>query len=124
MHLPRLIDKIRLHHAAKLSPDYEANLLHKGFDALWFEVTGVDPAVFAAVVKNSITDGEVAEWVRVNVKNSDAEKASHRDRMLLTGTVGDDVIARLKQRKSEANLSHRNDIKTFVDFIDADEGRS
>ena len=31
--------------------------------------------------------------------------------------------ARLKMRKEEAGLAHRDDITTFVDFIDADEKR-
>jgi hypothetical protein len=39
------------------------------------------------------------------------------------GTDGDDVKARLKQRKQDAGLAHRDDIQTFVDFIDADEKR-
>lgn len=33
-------------------------------------------------------------------------------------------IARLKLRKEQAGVSHRNDITNFVDFIDADEKRS
>jgi 3-methyladenine DNA glycosylase Tag len=31
---------------------------------------------------------------------------------------------RLKLRKEQAGLSHRTDIQTFVDFIDADEKRT
>jgi hypothetical protein len=31
--------------------------------------------------------------------------------------------ARLKLRKEQAGLAHRDDIRTFVDFIDADEKR-
>jgi hypothetical protein len=34
-----------------------------------------------------------------------------------------EMQARLKQRKADAGLAHREDIKTFVDFIDADEKR-
>jgi hypothetical protein len=30
---------------------------------------------------------------------------------------------RLRMRKEAAGLAHRNDIQTFVDFIDADEKR-
>jgi hypothetical protein len=32
--------------------------------------------------------------------------------------------ARLKMRKEQAGLSHRDDIQSFVDFIDADEKRT
>ena len=33
------------------------------------------------------------------------------------------VGARLQMRKTESNLAHRDDIRTFVDYIDADEKR-
>jgi len=33
------------------------------------------------------------------------------------------IKARLIMRKKEAGLEHRDDIQTFVDFIDADEKR-
>ena len=32
-------------------------------------------------------------------------------------------IARLKLRKEQAGIAHRDEIKNFVDFIDADEKR-
>ena len=62
MHLPRFIDKIRLHLAGKLHPDYQPNLC-KGFDGLWLETAGVDAKQFIEVVRNSLTDGEVCDWV-------------------------------------------------------------
>src|SRR5438093_250931 len=58
VHLPRFIDKIRLHLAGKLPPDYQANFC-KGFDGRWLELAGVDAQQFIEVVRNSITDGEV-----------------------------------------------------------------
>ncbi len=123
MHLPRFIDKIRLHQAGKLHPDYQDNLT-KGFDGLWLKTAGVEADVFIGVVKNSITDGEVADWVAKNVKKTEAEKTAHREAMLNYPAAGDDAMqARLKLRKEQAGMAHRAEIKTFVDFIDADEGR-
>ena len=43
VHLPRLVDKIRLHEAGQLHEDYQPNYLHKGFDLAWFEPSGVAP---------------------------------------------------------------------------------
>jgi hypothetical protein len=34
-----------------------------------------------------------------------------------------EMQARLKMRKENAGMAHRDDIQTFVDFIDADEKR-
>jgi hypothetical protein len=111
MYLPRYIDKIRLHLAGKLHSDYIENL-GKGFDGFWLKAAGVTHDQMLEVVKNSITDGEVCDWVRQNVKRTPAEKAAHREEMMSRPLAGD------------ANgLAHRDDIRTFVDAIDLDENR-
>lgn len=122
VYLPRFVDKIRLHLAGKLHPDYQENFT-KGFDGSWLKASGVNADEFIAVVKNSVTDGQVADWVARHVKKSDTEKAAFRDHILKRGTEGGEITDRLKMRKEQAGFAHRDDIKTFVDFIDADEKR-
>jgi hypothetical protein len=123
MHLPRFIDKVRLHLAGKLHPDYQGNFC-KGFDQLWLETAGVKAEQFIEVVKNSITDGQVCDWVSKNVQKPDSVKAEHKQKMLNYPAKGDAAMQeRLKTRKAECGLSHREDIQCFVDFIDADEKR-
>ena len=123
MHLPRYIDKIRLHLAGKLHADYHENL-GKGFDGMWLKYAGVTHERMIEVVKNSITDGEVCDWVRSNVKKSPADKAAHSKDMLNRPLPNDEAaIARLKMRKEQAGMANRDDIRNFVDFIDADEKR-
>jgi len=123
MHLPRFIDKLRLHNAGKLHTDYQANLC-QGFDGLWLKTAGVDAETFKQVVRNSLTDGEVCDWVRTQVDKPESVKAEHRAQMLNYPKSDDaGMQARLKQRKADAGLAHRDDIRTFVDFIDADEKR-
>ena len=124
MHLPRYIDKIRLHLAGKLHPDYQPNF-GKGFDGRWLEAAGLKHEQFIEVVKNTASDGEVCDWIRQNVKKSEAEKRAHTEAMLNYPKADDQAMQdRLKQRKEAAGLAHRSDIKTFVDFIDADEKRN
>ncbi len=123
MHLPRFIDKIRLHLAGKLHRDYQDNFC-KGFDGLWLQTAGVDAQEFIEVVKNSITDGQVCDWVRLHGNKPEAVKAAHRERMLNYPKKDDaEMQARLKMRKEQAGLGSRDDIQGFVDFIDADEKR-
>ncbi len=122
VYLPRFIDKIRLHLAGKLAPDYRENFT-KGFDGSWCKAAGVSPEPFIAIVKGAITDGEIADWVAGNVKKTDAEKSAFRDFILNRGRDNDEMRARLKMRKEQAGIAHREDIQTFVDFIDADEKR-
>ena len=122
-YLPRYIDKIRLHLAGKLHADYQENL-GKAFDGMWLKHAGVTHEQMIEVVKNSVTDGEVCDWVRRNVKKSPAEKAAHAKDMLSRPPANDaEAVARLKMRKEQSGIAHRDDIKTFVDYIDADEKR-
>lgn len=122
-YLPRYIDKIRLHLAGKLHPDYQPNL-GKGFDGMWLQAAGVTHEQMVEVVKNSVTDGEVCDWVRQNVKKSDAEKAAHWTDVLSRPKVDDPAaMERFKMRKQESGFSDRDELKTFVDYIDADEKR-
>jgi hypothetical protein len=124
VYLPRFVDKIRLHLAGKLHKDYQENFT-KGFDGIWLKAAGLKAEDFIEVVRNTITDGQVADWVAKNVKKTDAEKKSFNDFVLNRGRDGDaTAAARLKMRKEESGLSHRDDLQTFVDYIDADEKRN
>jgi hypothetical protein len=123
-HLPRYIDKIRLHLAGKLHADYQPNL-GKGFDEGWCKAAGVTHEQMVDLVKKSVTDGEICDWVRRNVKKPASEKAALLQRMLDYPKKDDAAMQeRLKLRKQQSNLTHRDDIRCFVDYIDADEKRS
>jgi hypothetical protein len=121
-YLPRFVDKIRLHLAGKLHADYQENFT-KGFDGAWLKAAGVAAEPFIDVVKNCVTDGEVADWVAKNVRKTEAEKTAFRDFVLNRGRDEEASKARLKMRKEDAGLGHRDDIQCFVDFIDVDEKR-
>ena len=122
-YLPRYVDKIRLHLAGRLHADYTDNL-GKGFDGFWLKAAGVTHEQFVAVVKNSLTDGEVCDWVRQNVKRSESEKAAHWEDVLSRPLANDEAAcARFKMRKEQAGLAQRDDLRNFVDYIDADEKR-
>ena len=123
VHLPRFIDKIRLHLAGKLHVDYQENFT-KGFDGAWLKAAGVTPDQFIDVVKSTFTDGQVYDWVIRNVMKTDAEKTAFNQHVLNRGRDTDEMKARLKMRKQQAGLSHRDDVQVFVDFIDADEKRT
>ena len=122
-YLPRYVDKIRLHLAGKLHSDYTENF-GKGFDGMWLKTAGVTHEQMIETVKNSITDGQVCDWVRSHVKKSPAEKAAHWEDILSRPKAGDEAAnARLKMRKEQCGGAHRDDVRTFVDVIDLDEKR-
>ena len=121
-YLPRFVDKIRLSLVGRLHHDYQENFT-KGFDGAWLKAAGLQPDAFIEVVKKMATDGQVADWVAKNVKKSAEEKAEFNKFILTRGQDGDEIKARLKMRKEQAGLAHRDDITTFVDYIDTDEKR-
>ena len=123
MYLPRYVDKIRLHLAGKLHADYQENF-GKGFDGMWLKYAGVTHEQMIEVVKKSVTDGQVCDWVRQNVKKSAAEKDACWREILSRPLAHDaEANARFKKRKEQSGISHRDEIKNFVDYIDADEKR-
>ena len=123
LHLPRYIDKIRLQLAGKLATDYQDNL-GKGFDGMWLKAAGLAHEQIVEVVKHSLTDGEVCDWVRRHVKRTPAEKAAHAHDQLSRPKADDPAAQeRFKTRLAESGFSHRTDLKNFVDYIDADEKR-
>jgi hypothetical protein len=122
-YLPRYIDKIRLHLAGRLHADYQENF-GKAFDGAWLKAAGLTHEQFVAVVKNSLTDGEVYDWVRKNVQRTAAEKDAHWQDISSRPLANDEAaLFRLKMRKEQAGIAHRDDIKRFVDMLDADEKR-
>ena len=122
-YLPRYLDKIRLHLAGKLHADYQENF-GQGFDGMWLKYAGVTHEQMIEVVKHSITDGEVCEWVRQNVKKSSAKKAAYAQDVFSRPKADNaEAVARLKMRKEQCGGAHRDDVKTFVDVIDLDEKR-
>ncbi len=122
-YLPRYIDKIRLHLAGKLPADYQENL-GRAFDGMWLKAAGLTHEQFLAVVKQALTDGEVYDWVRKNVKRTQAAKDAHWQDVLSRPLAADEAAqARLQLRKEQAGIAHREDIKCFIDMLDADEKR-
>jgi hypothetical protein len=122
-YLPRYVDKIRLHLAGKLHLDYHDNL-GKGFDSAWLKAAEVTHEQMVEAVKNSIIDGQVCDWVRLNVKVPDSAKESHREHVLNHPRASDEgAVARLQMRKEQGGLGHRKELTTFIDYIDADEKR-
>ena len=120
-YLPRFVDKTRLHLAGRLHSDYQENFC-KGFDGAWLNAAGITAEQFIDVVKNSSTDGEVTDWVMKNVNKTEAEKSAFREHILNRGKE-EEMKPRLKMRKEQSGLTHRDDILTIVDYIDADEKR-
>lgn len=122
IYFPRLCHKVRLHAAGKLDPQYHANL-GSGMDLWTCQFLGVEYPALADQIRSGKSDTEALEWAQENgVARSTAEFAWWSSFMRTRG-FRDDLAEKLAQRKAESGLEHRDNIQTFMDYIDADEGR-
>lgn len=122
VYFPRLCDKIRLHHQGRLPEAYHANL-GQGMDLWTCQFLGVRYADLAEQVRAGASDAEALAWTRRHgLKRPDEERCWWTAYMTTRG-FRDDLAARLAARKAESGFADREDIVTFMDYIDADEGR-
>jgi gluconokinase len=118
----RMLDKIRLHADGKLPADYTSNL-GEGFDKACVQLLGVKYEDVVNRTKEGGTDEEILEWSRKNGRALiDQDQYVWNEFMRKRGW-SDSASQRLAERKAESGFSARDDIQTFFDYIDADEGR-
>lgn len=118
----RMLDKIRLHAAGRLPEDFVANL-GEAFDRSCVEFLKVGYPDLVAKVNAGLSDEAALEWCFAQGhRPSDGEILIWNEYMRKRGW-NDQGSARLNQRKAESGFTKRDEIQTFFDYIDADEGR-
>ena len=118
----RMLDKIRMHARGELPADYQQNL-GKGFDATCTKFLRIDYALLVERVLQSGSDEELLEWSYTNGHRPTADELEVWNEYMRKRGWRDELAVFLVRRKNEAGLSDREDIATFFDFIDVDEGR-
>ena len=121
-YFPRMLDKIRLHAATQLPIDYQANL-GGGFDARCLSFLWIEYAPLVERVKQGGTDEEILEWTFNQGRTPSAEEIEIWNDFMRKRGWTDEMSERLAQRKRESGIPDREDIQTFFDYIDIDEGR-
>ncbi|MDB4287206.1 DUF5069 domain-containing protein [Akkermansiaceae bacterium] len=123
IYLPRLCDKIRLMSAGTLHPDFHGNL-GLGMDLWTCQFLGVAYEDLKAQVLLGATDEDALAWARENgITRPDYELAWFHSYMSNRG-FRDDMSQRLAERKKESPATDRDDIQSFMDYIEVDEGRT
>lgn len=120
LHLPRFIAKIRKHLAGELPKTYQRNFT-KGFDGFLCLHLGVDPAAVIEAVKESATEQELTQRLKA-LFPADLRVAKWNRELVQKGLSAMGKEA-LEAAKAKMGISHREDILTFADMIDFDEGR-
>lgn len=121
VHLPRLIDKARLHRRGLLE-GYNYKTI--GFDKHLLAFLKVNPDGFEDAVHRLETDQSIFEWVEKNgVKHSEEEIEKWNQAMISRQPDTPLKKARFLHFLKEAGGESRKDIRTYFDLIEFDEGR-
>jgi gluconokinase len=121
-YFPRMLDKIRLHAAGQLPTDFHANL-GSGFDGRAVNFLWIEYPALVERVKQGGTDEEILEWAVAQGHQPSAEEIEIWNDFMRKRGWNDGSSERLAMRKRESGLENRDDVQTFFDYIDADEGR-
>ena len=119
----RMLDKIRIHHDGNLPEDYVENL-GVGFDGRCVEFLGVSYDALKARTLAGGSDEEILAWRQeTGGVRSPTEVLFFNDFMIKRGWR-DPGSASLEARKASCGMADRDDIQTFFDQIEVDEGRT
>ncbi len=123
--IPRMLQKIRLHAAGALLPDYQA-WLGKGFDGRCCRFLQLDYAQLVERVRAGGTDEEIFAWIQEQRPLPSPEMiVVWNEYMIKRGWRDTDVPPeKFPDYKRQHGLGHRDDILTYFDFYEVDEGRA
>lgn len=121
----RMLDKIRLHAAGRLPPEYVTNLGETKpifFDARCALFLGVPYADLRQRTLAGGTDEEILAWAEARGRKHTDEDCVIWNRFMMKLGWRDDRSAMLRVRVEEFGLAGRP-IETVFDLVDYDEGR-
>ncbi len=121
VHLPRLIDKARLHRKGLLNG---YNYKTVGFDKHLLAFLKLDGDEFEDVANRFDRDEEVLRWIEENGVRHSPDEIEHWNQEMVTRHPDTAAKrARFVHFLKEAGGDGRKDIKTYFDLIEFDEGR-
>jgi hypothetical protein len=121
VHLPRLIDKARLHRKGLLDG---YNYKTVGFDKHLLAFLKLDPDAFEKMANELEEDSEVLRWIEQNGVRHKSEEIEQWNRAMISRHPDTaEKKARFVHFLKEAGGAGRKDIRTYFDLIEFDEGR-
>lgn len=120
LHLPRFIAKIRKHLAGELPESYQRNFT-RGFDGFLCLHLNIDPKDVIEVVRSCIDDDQLNEKLKTMFPQDLRVHVWNRK----LGQMGMSPMGRekLAEVRELMGLAEREDLVSFADMIEVDEGR-
>ncbi len=121
----RLIDKVRLEDDGKLPKGYHLGVIKgkRTFDDRFCRFLSISFVDFQERVLAGGSDEEILQDLMEIGITPDPEQIEVWNTFMEKRGWRDSASAGLEEQKKEANLGHREDIQTFFDLMDVEEGR-
>ena len=121
VHLPRLIDKAKLHRKGLLDG---YNYKTVGFDKHLLSFLKLDAEAFEEAVNRLDDDAAILKWVQENCAKHSVEAIEHWNQAMVSRHPDTAAKkARFTHFLKESGGAGRKDIRTYFDLIEFDEGR-
>ena len=121
VHLPRLIDKAKLHRKGLLNG---YNYKTVGFDKHLLAFLKLNGDAFEEAANQLEEDKAILRWVRDNATKHSEEEIEHWNKEMISRHPDTAAKkARFTHFLKEAGGDGRKDIRTYFDLIEFDEGR-
>lgn len=120
LHLPRFLAKIKKHLRGELPKGYQRNFT-KGFDGFLCLHLGIEPSQVIEIVRSSQSDTEIEEKLKTILPKD--LKIAHWNRKLVQMGTSEMGKESLQRSKKSLGIENREDIISYADIIDYDEGK-
>lgn len=122
----RIIDKIRLNAEGKLPEGYHVGIVpgNRTFDDRLCKFLGVDFDALSARALEGGSDDEILDWCFKHGQRPSAEQIEVWNAFLTKRGWRDPATTGFEKSKAEAGFADRDDIQTFFDVMDAEEGHA
>ena len=125
IYFARMLDKIRLNAEERLAPGYFLGVEDPTFfDARCTRFLGVDYDELAARTLQGGSDEEILDWCFAHGKKPGEEEIEIWNAFISKRGWRDAGSEDLQAAKERLGWADRNDIQTWVDLHDAEEGRT
>src|SRR4029453_16475825 len=125
IYFARMLDKIRLHSQGRLGPVYFVGVEDPTlFDSRCTRFLGVK---YDDLVERTLQGGsneEILEWCFARGRKPSEEEISIWNAFLSKRGWRDEASAELATAKKRSGLDDRNDVQTWIDLHDVEEGRA
>jgi Domain of unknown function (DUF5069) len=125
IYFARMLDKIRLNAEERLAPGYFLGVEDPTFfDARCTRLLGVDYDELAARTLQGGSDEEILDWCFTRGRKPGKEEILIWNAFISKRGWRDEASAELEAAKKRLGWGDRDDIQTWLDLHDAEEGRT